>query len=55
LSAESNPESLAVSIRMLLTDSNAMIRLGGNARRTYESRFTLERYRQEVLAVLERI
>jgi glycosyltransferase involved in cell wall biosynthesis len=55
LSAESNPESLAASIRILLTDASAMIRLGGNARRTYESRFTLERYRQEVLAVLERI
>jgi glycosyltransferase involved in cell wall biosynthesis len=55
LTGEPAPESLAVALKALLTDSQEMQRLAHNARRCYLSRFTLERFRKDVVAVLERI
>ena len=47
------PESLAATIVELLADPERMERLGRQARRAYESRFTVERFRAEVIGVLE--
>ena len=55
LSSESTPQSLAVALKDLLADRQQAERLGRNARQSYLSRFTLERFRQEVAAVLDRI
>jgi glycosyltransferase involved in cell wall biosynthesis len=55
LTSESTPPSLASAINQLLADPQEMQRLAHNARRCYLSRFTLDRFRKDVVAVLERI
>ena len=55
LTSESTPPSLASAITELLADPQKMQRLAHNARRCYLSRFTVERFRKDVVAVLERI
>jgi glycosyltransferase involved in cell wall biosynthesis len=52
---EPSPESLASAVNHLLADSQEMYRLAHNARRCYLSKFTLEKFREDVVAVLERI
>jgi glycosyltransferase involved in cell wall biosynthesis len=55
LTAAPSPELLAAEIGALLRSPERIEFLRSNARRTYEQRFTLERYRADVLAVLEQI
>jgi glycosyltransferase involved in cell wall biosynthesis len=53
LTREPSPASLAGAIQDLLQDPEKMERLSANARQSYEARFTLERFRHEVLAIVE--
>ncbi len=53
LTAVSSPASLAEAIRALLNNPAQAERLRANARCSYEARFTLERFRQNVVAILE--
>jgi glycosyltransferase involved in cell wall biosynthesis len=55
LTRDSAPESLATAVNQLLANPQQMQRLAHNARSCYLSRFTLERFRKDVAAVLERI
>ena len=55
LTRDAAPQSLATAITQLLADPQEMQRLAHNARRCYLSRFTLDRFRKDVVAVLERI
>ena len=50
-----NPEALAECLLDLVADREERRRLRECGRRTYLARFTVERFRQEVLAVLERV
>ena len=52
ITPDRTPHSLAHAIRDLVAVPEQMQRLGECARRTYESRFTLERFRREVVSVL---
>ncbi len=55
LTSEPSPQSLARALRSLLADREQMVRLGRTARQCYLSRFTVERFRKEVVEVLARI
>jgi glycosyltransferase involved in cell wall biosynthesis len=55
LTSEPSPQSLARALRSLLADREQMARLGRTARQCYLSRFTVERFREEVVEVLARI
>jgi glycosyltransferase involved in cell wall biosynthesis len=55
LTCDASPRSLAVALRKLLSDPQHMRRLADNGRRCYLSRFTIDRFRRDVVAVLERI
>lgn len=54
-SSEQTPEALATVLKTLLATPEEMQRLTHNARRCYLSRFTLDRYRHDVIEVLDRI
>jgi len=54
LTAQNTPEALAASIDQLLTGRGYMARLSANGRREWDSRFRIERFRNEVAEVVER-
>jgi glycosyltransferase involved in cell wall biosynthesis len=55
LTSDASAESLANAMLELLRDREKMRLLGVNARQSFLSRFSAERYRQEVLSILERV
>ncbi len=55
LAASASPEALASRIAELLDSSELRARLAVNARREYERRFTLSRWRGDIVVLLERL
>jgi glycosyltransferase involved in cell wall biosynthesis len=54
LTAQAGPEALAAGIEGLLTNPDLMARLSVNGRREWETRFRLDRFRNDVAGVIER-
>ena len=54
LTATAGYEALAAAIERLMTDRDLMTRLSANGRREWETRFRIERFRNEVADIIER-
>ena len=55
LTSAAEPEALAACLLDVITDPAKRQNLGDHARSTYLRRFTVERYRREIVEILERI